>query len=61
MPVGYCSHLVVYDFPSSSPPGSVGSSKRLRFERERSAAKERSKESSCLRYNGAEKEVVCLN
>src|SRR5260221_12473499 len=51
----------VYDFPSSSPQGSVGSSKRLSFGREGRTAKERTKRSQRLRYNGAEKEVVCFS
>jgi hypothetical protein len=42
-------------------PGGVGSSKRLSFKEERRRAKTRSKRSQCLRYNGAEKEVVCFS
>jgi hypothetical protein len=48
-------YLVVYDFPSSSPQESASSSELLRFD------EERSKKSQGLRYNGAEKEVVCLS
>ena len=39
------SNLVVYDFPSSSPPDCVGSSKPLRFGGERSMATQRIKRS----------------